>query len=163
MIQKNRFANPVDTRNKISITTGTTYRIIKACSLKCFSISFHFGSNPFRSHNPTNQNTGQKRDERHQETVTGVIHHIQQLRRRSVRQRKFEIQDIVSKTDQYRIRKNAMAMILPTPPIASKTFGKEIKIRLGPAAIPSFPRNTNTDGIINIPARNATPVSNSSI
>ena len=39
----------------------------------------------------------------------------------------------------------------------------EINIRLGPEAIPSFPRNTKTAGMIIIPARNATPVSKISI
>ena len=43
MIQKNRFANPVDTRNKISITTGTTYRIIKLYKPALLNVS------PFRS------------------------------------------------------------------------------------------------------------------
>ena len=61
------------------------------------------------------------------------------------------------------IRKNAMPMIRPNPPMASNTFGREIKVRLGPEAIPSVPRNTNTAGMIIIPDRKATPVSNSSI
>ena len=61
------------------------------------------------------------------------------------------------------IRKKAMAMILPIAPMDANTFGSEIKIRLGPEAIPSVPRNTNTAGMIIIPARNATPVSKISI
>ena len=40
------------------------------------------------------------------------------------------------------IRKKAIATILPAPLIAEKTFGSEMKIRLGPDAMPSFPRNT---------------------
>ena len=61
------------------------------------------------------------------------------------------------------IRKKAIAAGRPKIPMASKTFGSEMKIRLGPEAIPSFPRNTKTAGMIIIPARNATPVSKSSI
>ena len=61
------------------------------------------------------------------------------------------------------IRKNAIATGRPNTPMASKTFGSEINIRLGPEAIPSFPRNTKTAGMIIIPARNATPVSKISI
>ena len=56
------------------------------------------------------------------------------------------------------IRKNAIATGRLKMPMASNTFGSEIKIRLGPEVIPSVPRNTNTAGII-IPARKATPVS----
>ena len=61
------------------------------------------------------------------------------------------------------IKKNAIAAGRPNTPMELKTLGNEIKIRLGPEAIPSFPRNTKTAGMIIIPARNATPVSNSSI
>ena len=61
------------------------------------------------------------------------------------------------------IRKNAIATGRPKMPIASNTFGSEIKIRLGPEAMPSVPRNTNTAGMIIIPARKATPVSKFSI
>ena len=56
-----------------------------------------------------------------------------------------------------------MATILPIAPMDANTFGSEIKIRLVPEAIPSVPRNTNTAGMIIIPARNATPVSKISI
>ena len=61
------------------------------------------------------------------------------------------------------IKKNAIAAGRPNTPMELKTLGNEIKIRLGPEAIPSFPRNTNTAGMIIIPARNATPVSKSAI
>ena len=61
------------------------------------------------------------------------------------------------------IRKNATATGRPRTPMASKTLGSEIKIRLGPEAMPSVPRNTNTAGMIIIPARKATPVSKISI
>ena len=61
------------------------------------------------------------------------------------------------------IRKNAIAAGRPNTPIASNTFGSDMKIKLGPEAIPSFPRKTNTAGMIIIPARIATPVSKISI
>jgi len=59
-------------------------------------------------------------------------------------------------------KKNKAPQILP-PAMELNTFGSVIKIRLGPEAIPSVPRNTNTAGMIIIPARNATPVSKISI
>ena len=61
------------------------------------------------------------------------------------------------------IRKKAIATGCPRAPIASNTLGNEMKIRLGPEAMPSVPRNTNTAGMIIIPARKATPVSKISI
>ena len=51
----------------------------------------------------------------------------------------------------------------PNTPMASNTFGSEMNTRLGPEAIPSFPRKTKTAGMIIIPARKATPVSKISI
>lgn len=52
---------------------------------------------------------------------------------------------------------------IPAVPIAANTFGSDMNIRLVPALIPSVPEKTNTAGIIIIPARMATPVSNTSI
>ena len=61
------------------------------------------------------------------------------------------------------IRKKAIAAGRPNTPMASNTFGSEMNTRLGPEAIPSFPRKTKTAGMIIIPARKATPVSKISI
>ena len=61
------------------------------------------------------------------------------------------------------ITKKSIPTNLPVPPIAAKTLGSEMNIRLGPEPIPSIPKNTKTAGIIIIPAMRATPVSNISI
>ena len=39
-------------------------------------------------------------------------------------------------------RKNTAPMTRPTPPIAAKTFGRLMNVRLGPLAMPSVPRKT---------------------
>ena len=61
------------------------------------------------------------------------------------------------------IRKKTSPRIPPAAPIASKTFGSETNIRLGPEAIPSVPKKTNTEGMIINPAKKATIVSKISI
>ena len=61
---------------------------------------------------------------------------------------------------------NMMMRHYPEPFIAKGCTQKDCgpcQVRLGPEAIPSVPRNTNTAGMIIIPDRKATPVSNSSI
>ena len=39
-------------------------------------------------------------------------------------------------------RKNTAPMTRPTPPIAAKTFGRLMNVRLGPLDMPSVPRKT---------------------
>ena len=59
--------------------------------------------------------------------------------------------------------KNRTPITPPIVPIASKTLGREMNIRLGPAAIPSVPMKVYTAGTIIMPARKATSVSKNSI
>ena len=59
--------------------------------------------------------------------------------------------------------KNTRPIREPARPMASNTLGRDTNIRLGPEAIPSVPENTNTAGMIIIPAKKATPVSKNSI
>ena len=75
-----------------------------------------------------------------------------------------------SSTEMHEVRvakiaatKNRIPINTPAFPIAAKTFGREINIKLGPALIPSVPENTYTAGMIMAPASKATPVSKISI
>ena len=61
------------------------------------------------------------------------------------------------------LTKNRTPTTVPAKPMASKTLGREMNIRLGPAPMPSVPENTYTAGTIIAPASRATPVSKNSI
>ncbi len=61
------------------------------------------------------------------------------------------------------ITKKTIPINVPIPPMAPNTFGSVTNIRLGPADMPSVPRNAYTVGTIIIPARNATSESKISI
>ena len=56
---------------------------------------------PFRSDDPTDQNTGQQGDKWHQEAVADVIHQIQKLCGCAVWQCQVKVQHVVAQTDQY--------------------------------------------------------------
>ena len=61
---------------------------------------FHFLADPLWSYNPAYKYAGQQRDKRHQEAVADIIHKIQKLSSRSIRQLQFKVKDIISQTDQ---------------------------------------------------------------
>ena len=56
----------------------SNHKAIKTGTFEVFAIAFYFAYDPVRTNYPSDQNTGQKRDKRHQETVTDIVHDIQQ-------------------------------------------------------------------------------------
>ena len=87
------------------LNDGTLKKIdiesVKLFPFEMFAVSFYFANDPVRADNPSDQDTCQQGNKRHQKAVADIIHYIQKLSHRAVRKFQLEIQLIVTETDQY--------------------------------------------------------------
>ena len=66
-----------------------------------FAVFLDLGNDPFRTHDPADQNAREQADKRHQEAVADVVHHVEQLRGRAIGQRKLKVEHIVAHADEH--------------------------------------------------------------
>ena len=62
-------------------------------------VLFHFADDPVWLYDPADQDAREQRDERHQEAVADIVHQIQELSSRSVRQLQLKVEYVVAKAD----------------------------------------------------------------
>lgn len=76
------------------------HETVQTGTFEMLAISFYLSDDPVRSDYPADQNTGQQRNKRHQEAVADVVHDIKKLSDGTIWKAKFEVQFVVSETDQ---------------------------------------------------------------
>lgn len=76
------------------------HEAVQTGTFEMLAVSFYFTDDPVRSDHPADQNTGQQRNKRHQEAVADVVHDIKKLPDGTIWKFQFEIQFVVSETDQ---------------------------------------------------------------
>ena len=64
-----------------------------------FAVLFDLVDDPVRFYDPADQDAREQGDERHQEAVADIVHQIQNLSGRSVRQFQFKVEYVVAKAD----------------------------------------------------------------
>ena len=76
------------------------HHAVELCAAEVLAVFLDLGDDPLRPHNPADQNARQQADEGHEETVADVVHHVEQLRGRTVGQRQLEVERVVTKADE---------------------------------------------------------------